>query len=332
VKRVDSKFSSKDRWTAIKVRLGIGRDRYTVAPGLYAIGQPDETSPVFVSANYRLSFDMLRKNLSGISGWILVLDTRGINVWCAAGKGTFGTSELVNRIKSTALADVVDHRNVIVPQLGAPGVAAHTVREKTGFSVIWGPVRAADISAFLSADQRANQEMRRVHFTFRDRFVLTMVEFTGSIRFSAIILAVLTIIAIIAKWNEPFYNIILTALISFIPYFGAVVTGTILFPLLLPILPGRAFSFKGWVAGLFWVLIYGVIYSLSGCALTWQNILPAALIAPPITAFITLNFTGASTFTSLSGVVKEMRLSMPAIIGSAAMGVIALVLGTLVFA
>ena len=63
-----------------KVRWGIGRMSASVTPGIYGIGKPDANSPVLVTANYRLTFDALRKELSGISAWILVLDTRGVNV------------------------------------------------------------------------------------------------------------------------------------------------------------------------------------------------------------------------------------------------------------
>src|SRR3972149_4169926 len=74
---------------------GIGRDRCRVAPGLYALGAPGGDSPVLVTANYKLTFDVLRRDAAGLDAWILVLDTRGINVWCAAGEGTFGTEEAI---------------------------------------------------------------------------------------------------------------------------------------------------------------------------------------------------------------------------------------------
>jgi acetyl-CoA decarbonylase/synthase complex subunit gamma len=84
---------------------------YSIEPGLYALGAPDRESPVLVSANYKMSFDELRSALPGRDLWILVLDTKGINVWCAAGKGTFGTEELVKRIASSGLSQVVAHRS-----------------------------------------------------------------------------------------------------------------------------------------------------------------------------------------------------------------------------
>ena len=110
-----------------------------------ALGRPTDASPVFASANYKLSFDALRASLKGRDAWLLVLDTKGINVWCAAGKGTFGTLELVRSIAETELDKIVGHRTVIVPQLGAPGVSAHRVKFYSGFNVVYGPARAEDI-------------------------------------------------------------------------------------------------------------------------------------------------------------------------------------------
>lgn len=128
-----------DRLGHWKARWGIGRMKYVVEPGLYAIGNPDGNSPVFVSANYKMSFDRLRSQLDGRDGWILVLDTKGINVWCAAGKGTFGTDELVKRIEAVKLDRIVNHRTLIVPQLGATGVSAHEVKQQSDFRVVYGP-------------------------------------------------------------------------------------------------------------------------------------------------------------------------------------------------
>ena len=135
---VSTMLNSADFMGAVMVRWGINRDNYLVSPGLYAVGSPGPTSDVFVTANYKLSFDTLRKNLSGVNGWILVLDTRGVNVWCAAGKGTFGTKELVNRIKLVSLDKIVNHKRIILPQLGATGVAAHIVKEESGLMFIMG--------------------------------------------------------------------------------------------------------------------------------------------------------------------------------------------------
>jgi hypothetical protein len=174
---VSAILNRSDYWGAVKVRWGIGRDSYTVVPGLYKVGIPTPESDVFISANYKLSFDHLRKNLDSINAWILVIDTKGINVWCAAGKGIFGTDNLVRSIKNSSLSDIVSHRRIIVPQLGAVGVAAHQVKDRSGFRVIFGPARAKDIEAFVMAGYKSTQAMRTITFPIQERAKLIPVDF-----------------------------------------------------------------------------------------------------------------------------------------------------------
>jgi hypothetical protein len=179
IKPTTSVLTFADYWDHILARWRVNRTRHRVEPGLYSLGNPTPESPVFVTANYTLSFDALRSALKGIDGYILVLDTKGINVWCAAGKGTFGTDELVFRIAATRLHEVVKHRVVILPQLGAPGVAAHEVKKRAHFKVEYGPVRAEDLPEYLKTHAAA-PEMRRVHFTLKDRITLIPVELPPS--------------------------------------------------------------------------------------------------------------------------------------------------------
>ena len=176
VHRIGTRITLRDELGALRVRFAIGRIDYTIPPGLYAVGEPTAEAPVFVTANYKLTFDYLRGELGGTNGWILVLDTNGINVWCAAGKGTFGTAEIINRVQQTQLDCVVAHRKLIVPQLGAPGVSAHEVQKRCGFQIIYGPVRAEDIPEFITAKFKATQEMRRVYFDIHDRIAVIPVE------------------------------------------------------------------------------------------------------------------------------------------------------------
>src|SRR3970282_222 len=154
-------------------------NRYRVAPGLYAVGEPEQLSGILVTANYKMTCDALRRELTGLNVWILVLDTRGVNVWCAAGKGTFGTEEVMRRVKAAMLEQVVSHRRLILPQLGGPGVSAHQVTKGCGFQVVYGPVHARDIKAFLAAGMRATPRMRQVVFPLMERLALAPVELVG---------------------------------------------------------------------------------------------------------------------------------------------------------
>lgn len=321
IPRVRSDWTRADRWGEIRVRWGIGRMRYTVEPGLYAIGWPTPASPVFVSANYKLSFDHLRRGLAGIDGWILVLDTRGVNVWCAAGKGTFGTAELIKRIQSTRLEDVVSHRELILPQLGATGVAAHHVRDASGFRVIYGPVRARDIAAFLAAGKRATPEMRRVRFNLRDRLAVVPVEIGQWIKYAVPIAAVLFVLSGLHRGGFSGEALVGSGPRAAALILSALLSGAVLTPALLPWLPGRVFTVKG--------ATLGAVIAVGAIALGWlpthtshQRVDAAAwlLMLPAISGFVAMNYTGASTFTSLSGVKREMHYAIPAVIVTAAAG------------
>src|SRR5512136_1017448 len=141
VPRIDTRLTLSDHLGACKARWGIGRLNYLVPAGLYAIGNPTPHDPVVVTANYKMSYDIVRRALAGRNVWLLVLETFGINVWCAAGKGTFGTDELVKRIEETGLTRVVSHRRLILPILGATGVAAYEVTGRTGFTINYATIR-----------------------------------------------------------------------------------------------------------------------------------------------------------------------------------------------
>ena len=310
---VTSVWSLKDWAGAFMVRLGLFRMDYAVKPGLYAVGKPDKDSPVFVSANYKLSFDILRKDLAGVNGWILVLDTKGVNVWCAAGKRTFGTKEIVSRIALTGLADVVSHRDIIVPQLGAPGVSAFKVMLFSGFKVIFGPVRSGDIKNFLAAGMKADEEMRRVRFNLADRLVVSVLEIMMVLE--SALPAGLALIAVYALFAGRFsiHTGLQKALLPLIAFFTAAVSGTIFTAALLPYIPGRAFSIKGAFMGL--ATGAAALFIVNGSpALTAKN-LSFIIFVTSASAYLALNFTGSSTFTSLSGVKREVRLSVPLIIG-----------------
>jgi hypothetical protein len=319
VPRVVSRLLPGDIIGSWKARWGVGRMHYLLSPGLYAAGAPGPDSPVLVSANYKMSFDRLRRELEGIDAWILVLDTKGINVWCAAGKGTFGTEELTARIARFRLSEVVTHRTLILPQLSAPGVAAHVVKQRTGFRVVYGPVRAADLPAFLKAGNVATPEMRRVRFGFLDRLVLTPMELVAVIKPALILIALLFLLNLAAAPSAPFLSLVKGALMGFLPFLGAILAGALFTPALLPYIPGRAFAWKGWLLGLIWTMLY---IRYASAPIDWRQGLFYFLVLPPVSAYLAMNFTGASTYTSLSGVVREMKTALPALIVSAGSGVV----------
>jgi len=323
VPQVSSSLVWGDRLGAFKARWGIGRMHYTVEPGLYALGKPDHQSPIFVTANYKMSFDKLREALPGRNAWILVLDTKGINVWCASGKGTFGTKELVGRIKSSGLEEIVSHRELILPQLSGPGVAAHLVKKLSGFKVTYGPILAADLPAFLNHELKATPEMRLKTFTIRERMALIPMEVVGALKVGFIVIPVLFLLALFGRLGGGLTSALHHGLFSVLDLLIAILAGAVLTPLLLPWVPGRAFSLKGFGLGLLGVAMLMIF--VWNDWVTWSGrleILSWVFLIPATSAYLAMNFTGASTYTSLSGVRKEMRWALPLQIGSGIVGMI----------
>jgi hypothetical protein len=282
---------------------------HVVVPGLYRLGNPTENSPVFASANYTLSFDALRSALAGIDAYILVLDTKGINVWCAAGKGTFGTGELVRRIEATGLAGIVSHCRIILPQLGAPGVSAHEVAHRSGFSIEYGPVRARDLPAYL-ATHTATREIRTVRFALTDRLVLVPVELVH------VLLPMILAAAVLYFLAGP---------VAALAAVTAALSGSVLFPALLPVIPTRDFSTKGFILGVIVAIPFAATFALApgrpGIMQVIAALIPLLLI-PPVVVYLALNFTGSTTFTSRMGVKKEIFRYVPMMVLLVSFGII----------
>ena len=310
IRTTDSTITLTNRLDHFLARWSWKREAHRVEPGLYRLGNPTAESPVFASANYTLSFDALRSALAGTDAWILVLDTKGINVWCAAGKGTFGTDELVRRIESTGLAGIVSHRKVIVPQLGAPGITWPEVIRRTKFLVEYGPIRARDLPEYLKA-HTATPAMRRVEFPFIDRLVLTPVEIMHAILPTAVLAAIL--------W-------FLVGSVAALAILAAVIAGTVLFPALLPFIPTHDFSSKGLILGVIIAIPFAYSFGTAAGVPAWANVagaFTAVLIMPAITAYLALNFTGSTPFTSRTGVKKEIFRYVPVMAAMAALGSLA---------
>ena len=323
VPQVCSSLTWADRCDTYKARWGIGRMHYTIEPGLYALGKPDEGSSVLVTANYKMSFDKLREALPGRDVWILVLDTRGINVWCASGKGTFGTSELIGRIESSGLERIVSHRELILPQLSGPGVAAHQVKKLSGFKATYGPIRSMDLPAFLDAGREASPEMRLKTFTTWERMELIPMELMGALKPGILVILLFFFLAFLGRSKEGWINALNHGLFSVLAILAAILAGAVLTPLLLPWLPGRAFSFKGLSLGaIFAAIVAGCSWGGWITKVGGLEILAWVFLIPALSAYLAMNFTGASTYTSLSGVRKEMRWALPLEMGAGIVGII----------
>ena len=112
--------------------------------------------------------------------------------------------------------------------------------------------------------------------------------------------------AFAAREGEYWQNVVSNMKAGGIPYGVGILSGAFLTPLFLPLLPGRAFAVKGAFAGL--VMAAGVIFL--GQPQHWLISCSILLLVVVLSSYWGMKFTGASTYTSLSGVKKEMRIAV----------------------
>ncbi len=192
-----------------------------VKPGVYAVGEPGRDSPLLVTGNFELTVRRLVRAIEGeLDAWILVVDSGGINVWCAAGGGFLTADKIIGALHISGLSEVLEHHAIILPQLCANGVEGWRIREQTGWGVHWGPVRAEDIPDYIARGRKKTENMRWVTFPLRDRLEMTAVTLG--------FYALLILIPIAIFWSSIFW-----------PTLIAMAALSAFYAITLPWLPGR---------------------------------------------------------------------------------------------
>lgn len=142
---------------------------HAATPGVIPVGDPGPDSPVLLSCNFTLTLRRLQRVLAGRDLWLLAADTRGINVWCAAGGGYLTHHQVIAAIRSTGIDRLVNHRELVLPQLAATGIEPGRVRAVTGWKSRWGPARLEDLPAYLDRGLRVTRRERRMRFPLWER-------------------------------------------------------------------------------------------------------------------------------------------------------------------
>lgn len=209
-------------------------------PGLRPVGEPGPESPVLLTANFALTVAQVERALRGLDAWLLVVDSHGINVWCAAAGGHLTTHDAISALKTTDIGERVEHRQVILPQLAAAGIEVDRLRQRTGWEAEWGPVEAEHLPQFLRGEE--TPRMRQVRFGLGQRLEMAVM------------------------WAVPFTLLTLIALLfwsaGFLPLVGLIWAVTlavyVAFPLYEPLV-SRAWSSALVPLALFLLLFGGVV-------------------------------------------------------------------------
>jgi len=255
-------------------------------PGLYELGGPGAGAPVFVTANFTLTFNQLRRALRGLACYILVLDTRGINVWCAAGGDKFSTREVAVAARAFRLADVPHRTPLVLPKLAATGVSVHELKASHGLAATFGPVYARDIPAYIVDGYKKSDTMQRADFGLQKRLAVTWSFALGNAALVALPLV------IFHHLYSPL-AIAAAAAVSFL--IGA----------LFPWLPSRLYSVKGLAAAAL-VAVPLVPHIIAGGG-GGRSVALWALFLAFAGVLLGLEFSGDTATSSPSRVRQEFR-------------------------
>jgi len=134
-----------------------------VPPAVYALGRPDHDDPVLLTGNFLASVAAVRSAMAKRDAYLIVEDTDGWNVWCAADAGLFNAEKAAAQIELYGLDELVAAHRVIVPRLG--GRIHAPLAALTGWQVSVGPIEARDLPLFLAEGMRP--QMRSLERLYR---------------------------------------------------------------------------------------------------------------------------------------------------------------------
>ena len=253
-------------------------------PALIEVGQPGRGSPVLLTCNYALTVERVVRALQGQDCYLLIANSRGVNVWCAAAGGLFTHHDVVSALKTSGIEARVDHRTVILPQLAAAGIEAREVRRRAGWRVVWGPVDARDLHAFLGHAQVPGPEGRRIQFRLRERLEM-------AVAWAAPVSALVAVVLVFA-WRAALAPALLLVWTLSLLVFAA-------FPLyarrLRPMSRGRGLSFeRGGVQVLLWAVSVGglLCYALLTGTFSWAWLWRWVLLAGVLVVLVTVDLAG----------------------------------------
>lgn len=277
-------------------------DHVPITPGLYQIGEPSETSPILVSSNYALTYQLVRKKLVGLNLWLLCVDSRGINVWCAARGNNFGNKQVLEAIQASPI-NVISSSNVfILPQLAAGGIERpKLIQEKqlSGCKVEYGPVWIKDVPEYLSKRPLKSKpaKMRVAKFTLTHRVRAGITHFTFLLSKIFMIPFLSTAILLLFVGNAFLWRLYLEVGISFL-------LANIVLPIMYPMSSfTRQFIFKGIFFGIINTLFSGLIgyFLFQEGTLIWFQL----GVYFWISFFITMSFSGYTFSTGPREIAEE---------------------------
>jgi len=150
-----SDFQGESLFPLLVERLNIYTDPQrplATKEGIYALGSPDENSPVLITSNFSLTYFIVSGEIetSRVPSYLLVKDTEGLSVMTAWAAGKFVADVIAPFVKKSGIADMVKHHKLVIPGYAA-AESGGLEEELPGWEILVGPREGAHIPAYLRA-------------------------------------------------------------------------------------------------------------------------------------------------------------------------------------
>ncbi len=276
------------------------RRTFSIEPGLYFTGKEyDMNTPMIVTCNYHMTVFLVWRKMRRIPVRVLVIDTKGINVWCSAGKGQFNAQEILKQLAKYPKEILTNEAKLqlILPKLSLSGVKLSDLRPYDIDPII-GPIYLEELPAFLTKRPFKNSIDSHYKFDLRDRLftlIPTFIQFTVYLGIGAIVLLAIHLWLNTGIW----WQVIPIGL-----------TITTIYILMFPWLPTKSFAKKG--ISLFFILsaLFVAILNHYGIhrVLDWVFYVSFTVGA---SLFFSLYYTGNSGVSNYSEVRRETIIYLP---------------------
>jgi len=120
-----------------------------VEPKVYAIGEPDESSPLLFTTNFSLTYYTVESDVEAarVPSYILVVDTEGTSVLTAYSGDKLNEKTVADAMTKDGVEKLVKHRKLIIP--GYVAVMSGKLEEATNWEVMVGPRESSMLPKFL---------------------------------------------------------------------------------------------------------------------------------------------------------------------------------------
>ncbi len=120
-----------------------------VEPKVYAVGEPNENSPLMFTTNFSLTYYTVESDVeaSRVPSYILVVDTEGTSVLTAYSGDKLNEKTVAQAMQKYDVANLVKHRKLIIP--GYVAVMSGKLEEATDWEVLVGPRECSMLPKYL---------------------------------------------------------------------------------------------------------------------------------------------------------------------------------------